>query len=323
MAVDLLKIKDLKTHFPIKKGIFKRTAGWIKAVDGVSLTIKKNEVTGLVGESGCGKTTLGRSVLRLVEPVSGSVIFRDVDVLGQDGKGMRKLRRDMQIIFQDPFSSLNPRMTVGSILSEPLKIHKFGNSDKIRSRVREMLSVVGLDSDYAGRYPHEFSGGQRQRICIARALMLNPEFVVADEAVSALDVSIQAQIINLLIDLRGRFGLTYLFISHDLSVVRHIADNVAVMYLGRIVEKAQTDALFNAPLHPYTEALLSAVPEPVVNSGRKRIVLHGDVPSPSSPPSGCHFHERCPYVMDICREKYPSLIEKNGRVCACWKVNPA
>jgi oligopeptide transport system ATP-binding protein len=318
MSAPLLEIRDLKKHFPITRGIISRTVGHVKAVDGVSLTIREGETLGLVGESGCGKTTAGRSILRLIEPTEGSVLFDGTDVLALGRRELRSLRRQMQIIFQDPYSSLNPRMTVGNMLTEALRIHKLRRGPEIRSRVSELLEIVGLQPDHALRYPHEFSGGQRQRIGIARALAVDPRFIVADEPVSALDVSIQAQIINLLQDLQARLGLTYLFVAHDLSVVRHISNRVAVMYLGRIAEIADSATLYADPRHPYTRALLSAVPVPDPRVERSRTVLEGDVPSPANVPSGCPFHPRCPEREPACSRIVPKLLEvEAGHEVAC------
>jgi oligopeptide transport system ATP-binding protein len=292
----LLEVADLRMYFPIMRGVLvSRHVGDVKAVDGVSLTIQKGETLGLVGESGCGKSTVGRTIMRLYQPTGGRVILDGQDITYAEGAPLRAVRRRMQMIFQDPYASLNPRMTAAGIVSEPMEIHKFNEARARRERVRELLAVVGLDPDYGDRYPHEFSGGQRQRIGVARALALHPDLIVADEPISALDVSIQAQIINLLEHLQAEFGLTYLFIAHDLSVVRHISDRIAVMYLGRLVEVTTAHDLYDRPLHPYTVALLSAVPipDPAVESRRQRIILTGDVPSPSNPPAGCHFHTRC------------------------------
>ncbi len=314
----LLTVRDLKKHFPIKKGLFARTVGQVKAVDGVSFDLKRGEVLGLVGESGCGKTTTGRVILRLIEATSGSVKFEDKDVLSL-GKGeLRALRREMQIVFQDPYSSLNPRLTVGSMIEEALTIHKLASGAAAKARVAELLGLVGLAPGHARRYPHEFSGGQRQRIGVARALAVNPKLIIADEPVSALDVSIQAQILNLLQDLKNELGLTYIFVAHDLAVVEHISDRVAVMYLGKIVELAESRALYKRPRHPYTKALLSAIP--VVDPSRKkeRIVLTGDVPSPAKPPSGCAFHPRCFMAKEICSKETPPLREITpGHLSAC------
>lgn len=317
----LLCIRSLKKYYPIRKGIFSRIQGYVKAVDDVSFAIEKQKTLGLVGESGCGKTTVGRTILRLLEPTSGEVHFENKPVFQLKGKELKSLRKEMQIIFQDPFSSLNPRMTIGSIIAEGLHIQHIGDRKSRSEKVRELLEIVGLSPDYYNRYPHEFSGGQRQRIGIARALALSPKFIVCDEPVSALDVSIQAQIINLLEQLQKDFGLSYLFIAHDLSVVRHISDYVAVMYLGKIVEYAPCEELFSNPLHPYTIALLSAIPVPDPATGRKRIVLGGDVPSPVNPPAGCYFHPRCPQAVAQCKESYPEFTEKvAGHFCSCIRV---
>ena len=331
-AQSILELTNLKKHFPIQKGFFRRTVGHVRAVDGVDLTVYEGETLGLVGESGCGKTTTGRLILRATEPTEGTIRFRRsgemVDVTTLDAEQMKALRRDMQIIFQDPFSSLNPRMTVLDLISEPLVIHGLASGSELRTRVRELLEQVGLRAQHMNRYPYAFSGGQRQRIGIARALALQPKLIVADEPVSALDVSIQAQVINLLEDLQGEFGLTYVFIAHDLSVVEHIADRVAVMYLGNIVELAEVDALYASPQHPYTEALLSAVPRTNPDQKSSRIVLAGDVPSPANqrllvpspanPPSGCKFHTRCRYVEQRCREEFPALREvRPAHFAAC------
>ena len=317
----LLDIKDLKMYFPVTKGIiFQAKVGEVKAVDGVTFEIMKGETLGLVGESGCGKTTTGRCILQLYKPTEGEVIFQGRDLTRLSTKAMRPLRRELQVIFQDPYSSLNPRMTVGSIVEEPLTIHKIGDRKDRKERVQELFQVVGLNPYMVDRYPHEFSGGQRQRIGIARALAVNPSFIVCDEPVSALDVSIQAQVINLLQELQEQFNLTYLFIAHDLSVVRHISDRVAVMYLGKLAEVTDRDQLYEDPQHPYTKALLSAVPipDPVVEAKRERIILTGDVPSPLNPPKGCTFHPRCPYAMDVCREVVPLLKETGkGHAVAC------
>lgn len=317
----LLEVKDLVMHFPLTKGIvFQRQVGAVQAVDGLSFAVKKGETLGLVGESGCGKSTTGRALLQLYKPTAGEVNFHGQDLTKLGSGEMRKMRRYLQMIFQDPYASLNPRMTVGNIISEPMQIHNLVPKGERNERVQELLETVGLNPYFANRYPHEFSGGQRQRIGVARALAANPEFIVADEPVSALDVSIQAQIVNLLEDLQEQFDLTYLFIAHDLSVVRHISDRVAVMYLGKMVELATRDDLYENPLHPYTKALLSAVPipDPVVEKKRERIILTGDVPSPINPPSGCHFHTRCPYVMDVCKVEEPLFADQgSGHFVAC------
>ena len=303
----LLEVSNLKKYFPIKGGVFSKTIGYVYAVDDVSFTVNKGETLGLVGESGCGKSTTGRSILRLIEPTDGKIHFEGQDVTALDKNAMRSLRREMQIIFQDPYASLNPRMTVGSIIGEPLEIHKIARGSEKTDRVASLLQKVGLRAEDMRKYPHEFSGGQRQRIGIARALALNPKLIVCDEPVSALDVSIQAQVINLLEDLQEEFGLSYLFIAHNLNVVEHISDRVAVMYLGQIVELASDTDLYNDPQHPYTEALLSAVPIPDPTVKKKRIILEGDVPSPIDPPSGCHFHTRCMYKEKICEEEVPEF----------------
>ncbi len=317
----LLEVQNLKTYFPIRAGLFRRTVGFIKAVDGVSFRIQPGQTLGLVGESGCGKTTVGRTILRLIPAAAGSVLFEGTDVLAVPVAAIKPLRRQMQIMFQDPYGSLNPRMNVEAIVAEPLKVHGLASGTQRRQRVVELLEQVGLSRRYLDRYPHEFSGGQRQRIGIARALALGPKFLVCDEPVSALDVSIQSQIINLLMDLQKYLGLTYLFIAHDLAVVQHISDSVAVMYLGRIVEYASPDALFEHPLHPYTRALLSAIPIPQPGRPRERIVLKGEVPSPANPPSGCPFHPRCPWAESRCRREEQMLIEyRTGHQAACWKA---
>jgi len=325
-AQPLLSVRDLAKHFPIKSGLFRRAAGNLRAVDGISFDIASGETLGLVGESGCGKTTAGRAILRLVEPTSGGVTFDGIDVLSLNASAMRVMRRQMQIVFQDPFSSLNPRMTVGATVREGLIIHKIAEGTAADARMRQLLDEVGLRPEYASRYPHEFSGGQRQRIGIARALSVEPRFIVCDEAVSALDVSVQAQVINLMQDLQRDRGLAYLFIAHDLSVVEHIADRVAVMYLGRIVELASREDLYREPLMPYTQALLSAIPIPDPKTRRRRIVLSGDVPSPANPPPGCPFHPRChhPAKDAACSVIVPPLEEKaSGHWAACIKQPPS
>lgn len=302
----LLQVKNLVKHFPISKGIiFSKVAGVVKAVDDISFDIIKNTTFGLVGESGCGKSTTGRLLLRLIEPDSGEIIFKGRNLTELSKREMSEYRKDMQMIFQDPFTSLNPKMKIQDILAEPIIIHRLAFGKKQTERIHELLDIVGLSWDYAGRYPHELSGGQRQRIGIARALALEPELIICDEPVSALDVSIQAQIINLLLDLQDEFGLTYIFIAHDLSIVKHISDTVAVMYLGKIVELAAKAQLFDKPQHPYTKSLLNAVPIPDPALNRKRAILAGEIPSAINPPTGCQFHPRCPYVMDICRKKSP------------------
>ena len=318
MAEPLLRVEGLTKHFPIRRGLMSRVVGQVRAVDGVSFTIAPGEVLGLVGESGCGKTTTGRCILRLIEPTSGTVRFDGRDVTSMCKRELRALRREMQIVFQDPYSSLNPRLTVGSMIGEALSIHRLARGAAARERVAELLRLVGLHPDHARRYPHEFSGGQRQRIGVARALAVNPRLIVADEPVSALDVSIQAQIINLLRDLQRKMGLTYLFVAHDLSVVEHISDRVAVMYLGKIAELAASETLYREPKHPYTVSLLSAIPVPDPGRKKHRIVLKGDVPSPARPPSGCRFHPRCYMAREICSQHEPLLREvRPGHWSAC------
>ena len=305
----LLEVKNLKKYFPVKSGLVSRAKAFVKAVDGVSFAIHRKETLGLVGESGCGKTTAGRTIIRLLEPTDGEVLFDGKKVYECGGKDLRALRRHMQIIFQDPFASLNPRLTVGATVAEPLAVHGIARGAEKKKLVREILERVGLSPNYVNRYPHEFSGGQRQRIGIARALALKPRFIVCDEPVSALDVSIQAQIINLLEDLQEEFELSYLFIAHDLSVVKHISDRVGVMYLGKMMELAPSEELYASPLHPYTRALLSAAPVPDPKTKLKRLILPGDVPSPINPPSGCSFHPRCKYAHDICKKVEPQMQE--------------
>ncbi len=303
----LLQVRDLKKHFPIKRGVFRRQVGAVQAVDGISFDIKRGETLGLVGESGCGKSTAGRTILQLLEPTAGTVFWNGKDLANIGKEEMRLSRRHMQMIFQDPYASLNPRMTVGKIISEPLRIQNMGSAAERNDRVEELLKLVGLNPYFVKRYPHEFSGGQRQRIGIARALSTNPSFIVADEPISALDVSIQAQVVNLLDDLKADLGLTYLFIAHDLSMVRYISDRVAVMYLGRIVEIGERDDIYDHPIHPYTQALLSAIPipNPKEDAKRQRTILEGDVPNPANPPKACRFHTRCHYATDICRQEDP------------------
>ena len=323
-ADTILRVEGLKMHFPITDGIIlQREVGKVRAVDGLDFTVKRGETLGLVGESGCGKSTTGRAILQLYRPSAGHVYFEGQDLTKMSGEQLRQQRRQMQMIFQDPYASLNPRMTVGSIIGEPLQVHGMAKGKERQERVQELLRVVGLNAYYVNRYPHEFSGGQRQRIGIARALAVNPKFIVADEPISALDVSIRAQVINLMEDLQAEFNLTYLFIAHDLSVVRHISDRVAVMYLGKIVELAERHDLYQNPLHPYTKALLSAVPipDPVAEAKRERIILQGDVPSPINPPSGCRFHTRCPIAIAACSEVDPPFEEKApGHWAACIRV---
>jgi oligopeptide transport system ATP-binding protein len=317
----ILEVKDLKMWFPIQRGVLQRHVADVKAVDGITFDVYRGETLGLVGESGCGKSTTARAILQLYKPTDGHVFFNGEDLTTLKADQLRHMRRQMQMIFQDPYASLNPRMTVGNIIGEPLEVHNIGTKAERTERVRELLAVVGLNPYFINRYPHEFSGGQRQRIGVARALAVNPSFIVCDEPISALDVSIQAQVINLLEDLQEQFGLTYLFIAHDLSVVRHISDRIAVMYLGKIMELADRAELYRNPMHPYTQALLSAVPipDPVIEEKRQRIILEGDVPSPVNPPKGCNFCTRCPKVMDICRDNEPEFRDYGeGHYVACW-----
>ena len=317
----LLQVDDLVMHFPIYRGVIQRQVGAVRAVDGVSFDIERGETLGLVGESGCGKSTTGHTILQLYRPTSGAVQFEDVDLVHLKGEELRKIRRKMQMIFQDPYASLNPRMTVADIVGEPLVVHEVAKGKEIQDRVQHLLEIVNLNPSFASRYPHEFSGGQRQRIGIARALALQPSFIICDEPISALDVSIQAQVVNLLEELQEQFNLTYLFIAHDLSMVKHISDRVAVMYLGVIVELASRDELYAKPLHPYTQALLSAVPipDPIADAKRKRTILQGDVPSPANPPSGCRFRTRCPIAEAVCAESRPEFREiRPGHFVACF-----
>ncbi|MBC7419122.1 MAG: dipeptide ABC transporter ATP-binding protein [Bdellovibrio sp.] len=322
MSESLLRAENIVKEFPVYGGLFSKQVASVKAVSGISFDIKKGETLGLVGESGCGKSTLGRSLIRLIEPTSGKIFFKDKDITNIHGDDLRDLRKQMQIIFQDPYASLNPRMTIGSILEEPLIIHHLYKTQAERmERVGELIDLVGLRREHLSRYPHEFSGGQRQRVGIARALAVNPELIICDEPVSALDVSIQAQVINLLMELQQKLGLTYIFIAHDLKVVEHVSNKVAVMYLGKIVEMADADELYKNPLHPYTKALLSAIPVPDPKPRAERIILKGDVPSPMNPPSGCHFNPRCPWATEECRVQVPVLEEKVPKhFVSCIKV---
>ena len=320
-ATELIRVKNLVKYFPMRGGVLQRTVSWVQAVDDVSFTVKRGETVGLVGESGCGKTTVGRTMLRLLDPTSGQVTFDGTDVFSLRGSKLKAMRRNMQIIFQDPYSSLDPRMPVGESIAEGLKIHRIGTPQERRDLVVSTLRKVGLEEYHSRRYPHEFSGGQRQRIGIARALALQPKFIVCDEPVSALDVSIQSQVLNILKDLQREFGLTYLFIAHNLSVVEHISDRVAVMYLGKIVEMTGREELFRNPLHPYTQALMSAIPIPDPHLRRQRILLAGDVPSPLNPPSGCRFHPRCPVAIDHCAVQEPAFREVSpSHWAACWRI---
>jgi oligopeptide transport system ATP-binding protein len=321
MSEIILEAINIKKHFPIRKGLLLREVGSVKAVDDVSLVVRKGETLGLVGESGCGKSTFGRTLIRLYEPTSGGLKFHGKDFLKISGSELRLQRKNIQMIFQDPYASLDPRMTVGQVIRQPMDIHNVGTSNERNARTLELIELVGLRKSHVNRYPHEFSGGQRQRICIARAIALNPELIICDEPVSALDVSIQAQILNLLKDLQAKLGLTYVFISHDLSVIEHVCNRIAVMYLGKIVEIADRDELFKNPKHPYTQALIGAIPR--VGQGKKKMKksLSGEVPSPINPPSGCAFHTRCPYVMDICSQKTPQLEGQGEHKKACFLNN--
>lgn len=322
MTTPLLKVEGLKKYFPIRQGVLSKVTGHVKAVDDVSFYVNEGETLGIVGESGCGKSTTGRMLMRLLEPTEGKILFDGKDMMTLSKEELRKARRDIQMVFQDPYASLNPRHTVGKILEEPLIVHGMGNAADRKKKVKEFLEVVGLSSYHAKRYPHQFSGGQRQRIGIARALMTNPKLIIADEPVSALDVSIQSQVLNLMQDLQKDFKLTYIFIAHDLGVVRHISDRVGVMYLGKMVELADSESLYDKPLHPYTQALLSSVPVPDPDFKKEQIIVKGDIPSPSNPPSGCTFHTRCPFAMEICSKAVPQLIEaENGHSVACHLYN--
>jgi len=318
---DLIQVKNLMKYFPVRGGLLQRVVAWVQAVDNVSFTVREGETLGLVGESGCGKTTVGRTMLRLTEPTGGQVLFNDVDIFTLKGNDLKKMRRNMQIIFQDPYASLDPRMPIGESIAEGLKIHNIGTPKERFDKVIETLRKVGMEDYHARRYPHEFSGGQRQRVGIARALALQPKFIICDEPVSALDVSIQSQVLNILNDLQIEFGLTYLFIAHNLSVVEHISHRVAVMYLGKMVELTSREELFRNPLHPYTQALMSAIPIPDPNLKRERIILPGDVPSPLNPPGGCRFHPRCPVAMEHCSREEPIFKEVSpNHWVACWRV---
>ncbi|ATP41849.1 dipeptide/oligopeptide/nickel ABC transporter ATP-binding protein [Solibacillus sp. R5-41] len=322
MVKVLLKVENLKKYFPIRQGILARHVGDVKAVDDISFELYEGETLGIVGESGCGKSTTGRVIMRLHEPTEGSVTFDGIELTKLSSEAMRKARREIQMVFQDPYASLNPRHTVGKILEEPLIVHGIGNAKERKEKVQQYLEIVGLSAYHAKRYPHQFSGGQRQRIGIARALMTNPKLIIADEPVSALDVSIQAQVLNLMQRLQEDLKLTYIFIAHDLGVVRHISDRVGVMYLGRLVELAESESLYNEPLHPYSQALLSAVPVPDPQFDREQIILSGDIPSPSKPPAGCTFHTRCPFVMEQCKQVVPQLSQvRQGHSVACHLYN--
>lgn len=321
----ILSVQGLKKYFPIRRGVFRHQVGDVKAVDGISFNVYRGETLGLVGESGCGKTTTGRTIIRLYEPTAGKVLFDDVDLADMSIRELRHMRQRLQMIFQDPYASLNPRMTVRGIVGEPFMVHQIASGEEKRERIAELLEMVGLSPDFMSRYPHEFSGGQRQRIGLARALALNPDLVICDEPISALDVSIQAQVVNLLEDLQEELGLTYIFIAHDLSMVRHISDRVAVMYLGKIMELTDRYTLYNNALHPYTEALLSAVPvpDPEIEEKRQRILLEGDLPSPSEPPVGCNFNTRCSKAIDVCFEEEPPLVDVGDEhYCACHVMCP-
>jgi oligopeptide/dipeptide ABC transporter ATP-binding protein len=322
-AAPLLEIEDLKVHFPLRRGLFGKPSGAVRAVDGVTLSMARGETLGLVGESGCGKSTLGNAILRVVEPTSGAIRLAGIDLARLEGEELRQARRRAQMVFQDPFASLDPRMRIGDSIGEPLLVHGLAHGEELRARVGELLRRVGLEPVHAARYPHEFSGGQRQRIVIARALALSPDLVICDEPVSALDVSVRGQILNLLLELQRGLGTAFLFVSHDLSVVRHVSDRIAVMYLGRIVELAERDALFRKPRHPYTEALISAIPlpDPPAQRARRRIILSGEIPSPARPPSGCTFHTRCPMATARCRVEVPALLPREGgALVACHEA---